>query len=293
MFRVPRTAIALLAASLCVASVQVRADQRVTVLAKQIEGPLLNDFELPGDADLYFRLGVFDSADPALLAAYGAGGVDDGLAATLDGQTGDFFAADPKANHPFGAVWDFFDLQISKVTPTGPVFIYFGLLDRDAPGVDDQIGNHWLATAAGQVLVKEANNNTSPYQATSAGGQPIAEAGLVNNFRLWLDVIVEPIHADFNEDGDVDGADFLTWQRGVGAATAAPFSQGDANRDRAVDGADLAVWRSQFGTPTLALAVPEPASMALMALTPPLVLAVRAARRTRLSCWRRCPGCRR
>jgi hypothetical protein len=55
-----------------------------------------------------------------------------------------------------------------------------------------------------------------------------------------------PLGADFDSDGDVDGADFLTWQRGLGTA-AATKAQGDADGDADVDGADLGLWKSQFG----------------------------------------------
>jgi len=70
--------------------------------------------------------------------------------------------------------------------------------------------------------------------------------------------------ADFDADGDVDGADFLTWQRNF--SSLAPTG-GDANNDGIVDAADLAVWESTFGsvTPLSALAagsvaVPEPST---------------------------------
>jgi hypothetical protein len=53
--------------------------------------------------------------------------------------------------------------------------------------------------------------------------------------------------ADFDADGDTDGADFLTWQRGVGATTGATRAQGDANGDAAIDALDLEVWKSGFG----------------------------------------------
>ena len=43
-----------------------------------------------------------------------------------------------------------------------------------------------------------------------------------------------------DEDEDVDGADFLTWQRGVGSANPG-FVDGDADADGAVDGNDLAI----------------------------------------------------
>ena len=52
--------------------------------------------------------------------------------------------------------------------------------------------------------------------------------------------------ADFDNDGDTDGADFLAWQRGVGKANPTP-SEGDANRDGTVDGNDLNVWQEKYG----------------------------------------------
>ena len=76
------------------------------------------------------------------------------------------------------------------------------------------------------------------------------------------------LNADFDGDYDVDGGDFLLWQRHRGSAGTA--SQGDANEDGQVDSADLQIWRSQFGTPrprpTPAAAVPEPSGAALTAL---------------------------
>ncbi len=73
--------------------------------------------------------------------------------------------------------------------------------------------------------------------------------------------------ADFDEDGDIDGRDFLAWQRGFGMGTT--LAQGDANNDRIVDGADLAIWQNQYGTsPELvaAAAIPEPSSLTLFAV---------------------------
>jgi hypothetical protein len=65
--------------------------------------------------------------------------------------------------------------------------------------------------------------------------------------------------ADFDEDGDVDGRDFLAWQRGYGKTIGAKLSQGDADRDGDVDAADLALWSEAYGAPGLAaVAIPEP-----------------------------------
>ena len=68
-------------------------------------------------------------------------------------------------------------------------------------------------------------------------------------------------NADFDADLDVDGSDFLVWQRGLTVGSL--HSEGDANNNRRVDGADLMFWQNQFGQETSAisnsiLAVPEP-----------------------------------
>lgn len=75
--------------------------------------------------------------------------------------------------------------------------------------------------------------------------------------------------ADFDNDNDVDGHDFLRWQRGVGITTGATNAQGDANGDGAVNAADLAMWRSRFGgtsAQAAASAVPEPTALGLVGL---------------------------
>ena len=59
-------------------------------------------------------------------------------------------------------------------------------------------------------------------------------------------------NADFDSDADVDGADFLSWQRGIGMTSGAGRDDGDADGDGDVDGTDLAVWRSAFGTTAMA-----------------------------------------
>jgi hypothetical protein len=61
-------------------------------------------------------------------------------------------------------------------------------------------------------------------------------------------------NADFDDDGDVDGQDLLSWQRGVGQANPT-LADGDADDDNDVDGADLTVWKEQFGPAAGAAAV--------------------------------------
>lgn len=72
-----------------------------------------------------------------------------------------------------------------------------------------------------------------------------------NDWRLddpmTVTFVDEPgLFGDFTDDGVVDGADFLAWQRGLGRTTGATRAQGDANADAAVDGVDLKIWRGTF-----------------------------------------------
>ncbi len=72
---------------------------------------------------------------------------------------------------------------------------------------------------------------------------------------------------DFDDDGDVDGRDFLMWQRG-GSPT--PFSPGD-----------LVTWQSAYGAPLSALnSVPEPSAW-LLAMVASGILGLNSQRRKR------------
>jgi hypothetical protein len=72
---------------------------------------------------------------------------------------------------------------------------------------------------------------------------------------------------DFDQDGDVDGRDFLVWQRNFGTNNSprAVLDAGDGDYDGDVDGDDLAVWQAQYGGGALAaVTIPEPASWLLL-----------------------------
>jgi hypothetical protein len=99
----------------------------------------------------------------------------------------------------------------------------------------------------------------------SGGFNGLAEGGLVGNFggtNLLItysggdgnDVtLLSALPGDFDLDGDVDGSDFLKWQRG--------------ESPRPSSAADLADWEANYGFPPLtavSTAVPEPASCVLL-----------------------------
>jgi hypothetical protein len=70
------------------------------------------------------------------------------------------------------------------------------------------------------------------------------------------------LDGDYDSDGDVDGNDFLVWQRQLGGPGSA-----DGNDNGTVDAPDLTIWRNNFGDVAAAAvvaAVPEPASAVLL-----------------------------
>lgn len=73
--------------------------------------------------------------------------------------------------------------------------------------------------------------------------------------------LLESFSADFDRDADVDGADFLTWQRGL-SRPHATLADGDADYDEDVDSADLYVWRQKFGPVVAPAARPSASAVA-------------------------------
>ncbi len=87
----------------------------------------------------------------------------------------------------------------------------------------------------------------------------------INNGEIELVASFVPT-ADFSGDGDVDGGDFLQWQREFGNSVSTPGEGADGNGSGSVDAADLLVWEQQFGQPGSSIAastVPEPSCLAL------------------------------
>lgn len=160
-------------------------------------------------------------------------------------------------------------------------------LTRTAAGVDLSgkfIGSN--PTNLGNIYT--ASDNTAPSSSTfGAVGFLIGNALSVDEVTFTdVDVATIPAgatqDADFDGDSDIDGEDFLIWQRGLGGANVTN-ADGNADGDADVDGDDLAVWKTQFGTsPATAsvAAVPEPALLILLAAASAGAL---LCRRTRLS----------
>lgn len=113
---------------------------------------------------------------------------------------------------------------------------------------------------------------------------PIALAGDVTiraRFRTtagaWSPLIemsyAAVLSGEYTGDGIVDGADFLAWQRNIGAAASPVGSGADGSRDGVVNAADLVVWQATFGA---SLSNPASAPSALAAQAPTLVASLMA-----------------
>jgi hypothetical protein len=104
----------------------------------------------------------------------------------------------------------------------------------------------------------------SPAAGNVIGGDGSATGSVALSASAWMTFTPDntPLSGDFDGDGDVDGRDFLMWQRGSGTANGATLTDGDANHDGMVDEDDLEIWADSYGTsiaPSTALVpIPEP-----------------------------------
>ncbi len=149
----------------------------------------------------------------------------------------------------------------------------------------------WVAQGTGDYLLKDAISgedfagDAGEIEVFEQLGYTIGRGMFNNGVTDWADAIIDEVRisdtaltpenflflpsgaptedADFDGDGDVDGQDFLTWQRGLGLTGTGTLMTGDANDDNDVDGDDLAIWRQQFGPGAPVTAIPEPAAAGL------------------------------
>lgn len=146
--------------------------------------------------------------------------------------------------------------DIAQVLSTGFDLSDFGLADGatidaiiassmlPADRVDDEVGQ-------GNVIV-DGGSGFAPLTGPQGNGGTYNSGGFDPDLT-YIGVIVEPPvinPGDFNGDGDVDGDDFLAWQKG--------------ESPNALDPADLSDWQMNYGGALLSAssaAVPEPASV--------------------------------
>lgn len=138
-------------------------------------------------------------------------------------------------------------------------FTVFGRVVNDGMVIVDSISNLPTQTILNQF--GQSLGSTFPIHGDLSNGLTR------ENFVLFTSVEELDIpDGDHDFDGDVDGTDFLSWQRGFGSTVDVAA---DNNGDAIVDGDDLLFWQTNFGVSSVALtlnSVPEPSTFALMAL---------------------------
>jgi len=80
----------------------------------------------------------------------------------------------------------------------------------------------------------------------------------VADIGAWGGILEQELTGDYDTDGDVDGSDFLAWQRTLGEFVT-PYSGADANGNGRVNRPDLGIWEQDFGNtaPISALSAPS------------------------------------
>jgi hypothetical protein len=175
------------------------------------------------------------------------------------------------------------------VNPTSATFELDGYSIESAEGslnasgwnsLDEQNVGDWhqdLATAnqlvetnfLGSTTLAPGGQVTLGNLFTTGGMQTVAgrystSDGLIN--VLDVEYSTGGVAGDYDGDSDVDGADFLFWQRTLGT-TVTPGTGADGDGNGTVDAGDLTVWRTNFGQSAgaaSASAVPEPGAVSLI-----------------------------
>lgn len=216
---------------------------------------------------------------------------------------------------PAGVTWNIFDDGFNLFTADGSNSVVpGGLIQRSSsdvnPGdgidtgslhthllmrVDDGDGNTQTTPPAGVYMVslqaRSVGFETSdPFffvhrsSTISDAARDLAAAWADANYDA---LIRGPSFGDYNGDGNVDGTDFLVWQRTFG--NTGDSLAADGNGDGVVDAYDLTIWRETFGqaaqlssVSATAYAVPEPTAALLAFMAASVGFFVRRQARSRV-----------
>ncbi len=180
------------------------------------------------------------------------------------------------ANYNQGADWNGLD---GNVTTVGSA----GLLSNSFYGTSDQGGNvsEWTERQSTITATSRSSRGgafnfvASGMQATNEATSSATTEVFGRGFRVANVAMNSGSGADFDNDGDVDGRDFLVWQRGDSTT---PLSA-----------ADLAAWQSNYGTPFSAAVkvVPEPLGIILFVVALPELVAILSRRQHGSMCHRK------
>lgn len=104
--------------------------------------------------------------------------------------------------------------------------------------------------------------------------------------NLRLVNLTAPLTGDFNQDGQVDSADYMIWRRTLGSTT---NLAADANINGVIDSGDYSLWRENFGKTlsggggaSVGVAIPEPTCCIMTLIAACIVSARRLASASRI-----------
>lgn len=200
----------------------------------------------PNEGELGGTLGVFARYDPASVSGYAAilsNGGDLQLLLVAGGAAAELASIDPGVDTAADAL-----IQLDVIGDLLSVYVWRPGTAKPVDPVMTWSDSTFTSGRAGIVYNENDDNTTGVFRFATAQGTPLADL----------------VAGDYDLDRDVDGADFLLWQRDFGSTT---NLAADGNGDLIVDGLDLDVWKTSFGPGTAAViaAVPEPSSFVLLA----------------------------
>ena len=159
------------------------------------------------------------------------------------------------------------DLIITRGTATGPASASLDVEFFVAEYVgNDNEGNAYLDTAdlpvaldgSGDASFFHKFSRAAFFSGVALSSPPPQNFTIDNSHRLTATAThatqgtsefaalgAPTLPGDFDLDGDVDGRDFLIWQRGIGSPR--EYWEGDGDFDGDVDGDDLAIWQANYG----------------------------------------------
>ena len=160
---------------------------------------------------------------------------------------------------------------------TGSLAAAFSLLGVDTGATITDNGGNLIGTAAAPIdpLLGPLADNGGPTMTHALlpgspaidAGDPAAVAGVsgvppfdqrdepfTRVYGVGIDIgafelqpIPPTIFGDYNQNGEVDAADYVVWRKSLGSTGVPAFSGADGNGDTTIDQDDLAVWRRHFG----------------------------------------------
>lgn len=165
---------------------------------------------------------------------------------------------------------DFGYIEISEGDANAPFWQEFLSLQPNAQQTEST-GDNWTTANFGDLVLNADVDIT--FETEFGNNRPVSyyhtlgEKFGIAFYNAWIQV-ADPDEADFDEDGDVDQADLAAWENGYGISGTAEHHQGDADGDLDVDGNDYLIWQRQrtgnFSLQAAASAVPEPSTLILV-----------------------------